>query len=56
MKHVQYIHFNPVKHGLVNSPTAWPHSTFHRFVKREICSSDWGADKKNDFYKNVGNE
>ena len=55
-KHVEYIHFNPVKHGLVNSPTAWPHSTFHRFVKQGIYSDDWGADKAIDFDKSVGNE
>jgi putative transposase len=55
-KHVEYIHFNPVKHGLVNSPKAWPHSTFHRFVKQGIYPDDWGADKAIDFDENVGNE
>jgi putative transposase len=53
---VEYIHFNPVKHGLVSSPKCWPHSTFHRFVKQEIYSGDWGADAAIDFDKNVGNE
>ena len=55
-KHVEYIHYNPVKHGLVNSPKAWPHSTFHRFVKQGIYPDDWGADKAIDFDKSVGNE
>src|SRR4051812_6784057 len=28
--HLDYIHFNPVKHGLVPRPADWPHSSFHR--------------------------
>jgi putative transposase len=56
VNHVEYIHFNPVKHGLVSSPKCWPHSTFHRFVKQGIYPGDWGADTAIDFDKNVGNE
>ena len=41
-KHTDYIHFNPVKHGLVAQVSQWPHSTFHRFVKRGIYPPDWG--------------
>jgi putative transposase len=32
-RHLDYIHYNPVKHGLVASPGDWPASTFHRFVE-----------------------
>jgi putative transposase len=32
--HCDYIHYNPVKHGLVEAPKDWQHSTFHRFVKK----------------------
>ena len=56
VNHVEYIHFNPVKHGLAISPAAWPHSTFHRFVKQEIYLGDWGAEKEIDFEQDVGNE
>jgi putative transposase len=56
VNHVEYIHFNPVKHGLATSPTAWPHSTFHRFVQQGMYPCDWGADNEIDFEKNVGNE
>lgn len=28
--HYNYIHFNTVKYGLVNTPAEWPYSTFHR--------------------------
>ncbi len=54
--HVEYIHYNPVKHGLVKSPDAWPHSTFHRYVKQGIYHSDWGADEAIIFDQRVGNE
>ena len=41
--HVEYIHYNPVKHGLVSAPIDWPHSSFHEFVERGIYPPDWGA-------------
>jgi len=33
-RHVNYIHYNPVKHGYVKRVQDWPYSTFHRYVKR----------------------
>ncbi|MBQ5949611.1 transposase [Massilia sp. ST3] len=42
-RHVDYIHYNPVKHGLVDQVAAWPHSTFHRYVRNEIYPVDWGG-------------
>ncbi|MFZ6846031.1 REP-associated tyrosine transposase [Undibacterium sp. RuTC16W] len=41
-RHVDYIHWNPVKHGLVTRAGDWPHSTFHRYVAQEMLPSDWG--------------
>jgi len=41
MAHVDYIHYNPVKHGLVPCPHAWPYSTFDRFVKEAMYERDW---------------
>ena len=32
-RHIDYIHINPVKHGLVTRVRDWPHSSFHRMVK-----------------------
>ena len=32
-KHVDYVHYNPVKHGLVHAVEDWPWSTYHRFVR-----------------------
>jgi putative transposase len=42
-RHIDYIHFNPVKHGLVERVVDWPHSTFHRFVHRGWVPPDWGG-------------
>ena len=42
-RHVDYIHFNPVKHGLVASAADWPHSSFHRFVRMGLLPADWGG-------------
>jgi putative transposase len=39
--HMDYTHFNPVKHGLVSRPADWPHSTFHRCVARGLYPPDW---------------
>lgn len=42
-RHVDYIHFNPVKHGLVAAASEWPYSTFERFVRAGIYPADWGG-------------
>ncbi len=41
-RHVDYIHYNPVKHGYVKHAVDWPFSTFHKYVERGLLSSDWG--------------
>ena len=40
--HADYIHWNPVKHGLAARAVDWPYSTFHRFVCDGVYASDWG--------------
>lgn len=42
-RHVDYIHFNPVKHGLVTQVGDWPYSSFHRYVARGLLPADWGG-------------
>lgn len=42
-QHVDYIHFNPVKHGHVVRVADWSYSSFHRYVERGICPSDWAG-------------
>ena len=43
-RHVDYIHFNPVKHGYVTRAIDWPYSTFHKFVLRAAYPDNWGVD------------
>jgi len=42
--HVNCIHYNPIKHGLARCPHAWPHSSFHRWVKEGYYREDWLCD------------
>jgi len=42
-RHVDYIHYNPVKHGYVKSSLDWPHSSLHRFVREGCIPADWGG-------------
>lgn len=41
--HLNYIHYNPVKHGLVHQVKDWQYSTFHRFVADGFYEPDWGS-------------
>ncbi len=40
-QHVEYIHMNPVKHGLVSRPTDWPWSSLHRYIRQGLLEPDW---------------
>lgn len=42
-KHIQYIHFNPVKHGYVDQVKDWRFSSFHRFVESGLIDMNWGT-------------
>ena len=41
-RHVDYIHWNPCKHGHVTRPVDWPYSSFHQFVAAGTLAPDWG--------------
>jgi putative transposase len=43
-RHIDYIHYNPVAHGLVHRVRDWPHSSFHAHVRRGLLPEDWGGD------------
>jgi putative transposase len=43
-RHVDYIHFNPMKHGHVTQVKDWPYSAFHRMVRLGIYPLDWAGD------------
>lgn len=55
-RHVEYIHYNPVKHGLVQSPSAWKYSSFHRYVKNSVYPQDWGANGEIKIGAAIGHE
>jgi putative transposase len=40
-RHVDYVHFNPVKHGLVARAVDWPYSSFRQAVRRGHYPADW---------------
>jgi REP-associated tyrosine transposase len=42
-RHADYIHYNPVKHGLVSQVVDWRYSSFHRYVRQGILPMDWGG-------------
>lgn len=42
-RHIDYIHYNPVKHGLVARAAQWSHSSFHAYVDRGWVSAEWGV-------------
>ncbi len=50
-RHVDYAHYNPVKHGHVERVIDWPYSTFQRYVRLGICPAEWagGGELVGDF-------
>ena len=45
MRHSDYIHFNPVKHGHVKRVKDWPYSSFDRMVRLGLYPEDWAGDQ-----------
>ena len=50
---INYIHYNPVKHGLVNNVKDWQYSSFHKFVKLGLYENNWGAEKDIESINNL---
>jgi putative transposase len=52
-RHFDYVHWNPVKHGLAGAALDWPWSTFRRWVERDVYPAEWGraeiADDDGDY-------
>ena len=44
-RHVDYIHYNPVKHSYVEQAALWEFSTIHRYIEKGIISPDWGSNQ-----------
>jgi len=45
-RHIEYIHYNPVKHGLARTPAEWQYSSYKKYVQDGIYRLDWGDDGK----------
>lgn len=55
--HMDYIHFNPVRHGWVERVVDWPYSSFHRLVRAGFYSLDWGGgDEAEGVFGERGND
>ncbi|MCV6611256.1 MAG: transposase [Amphritea sp.] len=46
--HMDYLHFNPVKHGYVAKVDDWPYSTFHHCVRQGLYPQDWSDNRASD--------
>ena len=48
IRHMDYVYYNPVKHGYVNNVTDWQYSSFHRDVNKGLYSREWGKNSINE--------
>lgn len=51
--HLDYIHFNPVKHKLVASVKDWEYSTFKKFVEKDFYNINWGNFDKTEGFQDL---
>ena len=49
-QHVNYIHYNPVKHGYVTTAIDWPHTSIHKYIRKAIVPKNWGYDEKSSLF------
>lgn len=47
-RHVDYIHFNPVKHGYVDRAVDWEYSSIHRYIAAGMVTKDWGGVRESE--------
>ena len=47
-RHMDYLHYNPVKHGLVKRARDWPYSSFHRYLEAGVYGEDWAMESPMD--------
>ena len=54
--HINYIHYNPVKHGYAKQVKDWEYSSFHKFVKNNMYDNNWGSSTDIDTIKDFNFE
>ena len=52
--HIDYIHYNPVKHGFADHASGWKHSSFRRYVTAGLLPADWAGDLNHSNMMNFG--
>ena len=52
--HVDYIHYNPVKHGLTANPFDYLYSSIHEYARAGVYQSDWGAKEPDSLMGDYG--
>ena len=55
-KHIDFIHYNPVKHGLSENPASWKFSSFNAFYDDGNYPPDWGKIEPKDMFTGVVGE
>lgn len=50
---INYIHYNPVKHGLVQNVNDWKFSSFHKFVEKGLYDENWGSNEDIKIIQNL---
>ncbi len=55
-RYLDYLHWNPVKHGYVKTPLDWPYSTLHRFVAQGIYPANWGGGGVDEYSSEIFGE
>ncbi len=55
-RHMDYIHFNPVKHGYVNRASEWEYSSIHRYIANGTIEHNWGCDINGEWRNGYGEE
>jgi len=53
--HMDYIHYNPVKHGLVHSPKEWQYSSFVSYVNKGFYDINWGITIEDTYFDKIIN-
>ena len=53
-RHIDYIHYNPVKHKLINDPFKYEHSSLELFYKEGLYERCWGIKEELTFNDNFG--
>ena len=51
--HINYIHYNPVKHGYVKNVKDWKYSSFHKLVEDKFYDKNWGSSDDIENIKNL---